>query len=110
MTLDDAYQKIQDEHGTRGAILHLLSLADRDGQGDALRSALLVDFAAAALASRLAHMAEGAVIVDGCADGLVDQLLDEGWTWADGEPAAEVIAGKRVRYLRPPPPAPEGGE
>lgn len=45
MNIDDAYQKVQDEHGTLGAIHHLLALADRAGhdQGERLRAFLLRD-------------------------------------------------------------------
>lgn len=44
------------------------------------------------------------VAVDGSADGIVARLLDQGWTFAAD---TEVVAGKRIRTLRPPePPVP----
>lgn len=36
----------------------------------------------------------------GSADDLVERLLADGWTW--DERPSEIIAGKRIRYLRPP--------
>jgi hypothetical protein len=40
-----------------------------------------------------------AVVKDGNADDLVARMIAEGWTY-DG---VEYVAGKRVRYLTPPP-------
>jgi hypothetical protein len=42
----------------------------------------------------------GVVVQDGNADGLIEQLLIEGWTW--DERPAESVGGKRIRYLRTP--------
>jgi hypothetical protein len=40
-TIEAAYRTVQDEHGTLGAILYLYRQAQRDGQGPALRTAIL---------------------------------------------------------------------
>jgi hypothetical protein len=44
--------------------------------------------------------ADAAIVVDGNGDDVIATLLAAGWTW-DGN--AEVIAGKRIRNLVPPP-------
>lgn len=43
---------------------------------------------------------DAALVVDGSADTLIANLLTAGWTW-DGN--VEVVAGKRIRNLVPPP-------
>lgn len=44
--------------------------------------------------------ADAAIVVDGSANETIARMLAEGWTW-DG--TAEVVAGKRIRVLVPPP-------
>lgn len=41
------------------------------------------------------------VMQSGSADDVIEQLLSEGWTW-DQTRQTEVVAGKRIRYLRSP--------
>lgn len=43
---------------------------------------------------------QATIVIDGNGDGIVGQLLAEGWTW-DERPAVHCV-GKRIRYLRPP--------
>ncbi len=40
-----------------------------------------------------------AIVADGDATDLVQTLIDQGWTYE----GVEYVAGKRVRYLVPPP-------
>lgn len=66
--------------------------------------ALLKDGAKAnmdALVDRLKEKAAAALILHepGNLDDQVDQLLSEGWTLT----GTEVVGGKRIRYLEPPP-------
>lgn len=42
-----------------------------------------------------------AIVADGSADGIVEQLLAAGWT-LDSD-ATAIVAGKRIRQLVPPP-------
>jgi len=42
-TVEDAYQKVQDEHGTLGAIHYLIASVDQQGSGDAFRDLLARD-------------------------------------------------------------------
>lgn len=56
------------------------------------------------VADHLANCAGvGAAIVmqEGSADEVIATLLAAGWEWS-GQPT-EVVAGKRIRYLTPPP-------
>jgi hypothetical protein len=56
------------------------------------------------VADHLANCAgAGAALVmqSGSADDLIVTLLAAGWTWSDRP--TEVVAGKRIRYLTPPP-------
>lgn len=55
---------------------------------------------ASALVEHLAQCrgVDAAIVADGNADDLVDQLLTQGWTYE----GVEYVAGKRVRYLVPP--------
>lgn len=54
-----------------------------------------------ALAAHLAgcRPVQAALVADGSADDTVTAMLAAGWTL---EPGTELVAGKRVRYLRPP--------
>jgi hypothetical protein len=42
---------------------------------------------------------DAAIVQDGNADDLVARLIEQGWTYE----GVEYVAGKRVRYLVPPP-------
>lgn len=44
--------------------------------------------------------ADAVIAADGNADEIVQSMLDAGWTW-DGK--VEVVSGKRIRVLSPPP-------
>lgn len=43
--------------------------------------------------------ADAAIIVNGSADDAIARLLEAGWTLED---KTKIVAGKRIRYIRPP--------
>lgn len=69
---------------------------------------------AAGVDALVSHLTEcrkvdAVIAADGNADDLVSRMIADGWTY-DG---VEYVAGKRIRYLTPPPgvlPAAETGE
>lgn len=66
------------------------------------------DDPATALAEHLRDCrgAHGALVMQsGSADPVIADMLAQGWTWANGteEASTERVAGKRIRYLNPPP-------
>lgn len=40
------------------------------------------------------------VMQSGSADGMIAELVEQGWTLNEGE---EYVGGKRIRYMTPPP-------
>jgi hypothetical protein len=55
---------------------------------------------AEALARHLEEKADAAIVMQrGSADSVIASLLTAGWTL---EERAEVVAGKRIRYMHPP--------
>jgi hypothetical protein len=62
--------------------------------GDASPAGQLVDHLAEC------RKADALIVVDGSADQEIAAMLAAGWTLDDG---AEVVAGKRIRMMHPPP-------
>lgn len=56
------------------------------------------------IAAQVRHRADAAVVVNGSADQMVADLVAAGWSLDDD---VSYAAGKRIRYIHPPEPAPE---